>query len=245
VSFACRFLLAGELLASIGLSLAPGVEAQVNRVPEAQAEKPAWRFSVTPYLWGTGLEGQVGVAGRISDVSIGVGDVIDDFDIGVMGLVEARKELWALRADVFFLNLGDEVDGVTVDLSELMLQPELGRTILTRPWGSIDAVVGVRYWHLQVDLSPNEVSESRDWIDATLGAALRYLPADRWHLFAKGDLGGGESKFTWQAYGGAAYDVGRCCALSALYRYLDVDYEKDLTYDVHFNGPALGLTLRF
>ena len=245
MSFACRFLLAGELLASIGLRLAPGVEAQVNRVPEAQAEKPAWRFSVTPYLWGAGLEGQVGVAGRISDVSIGVGDVIDDFDIGVMGLVEARKELWALRADVFFLNLGDEVDGVTVDLSELMLQPELGRTILAQPWGGIDAVVGVRYWHLQVDLSPNEVSESRDWIDATLGAALRYLPADRWYLFAKGDLGGGESKFTWQAYGGAAYDVGRCCALSALYRYLDVDYEKDLTYDVHFNGPALGLTLRF
>ena len=244
MTFACRILMAGRLVA-IGLTLAPSVQAQAKRVPDAQGEQPAWRFMVTPYLWGPGLKGKVGVAGRTSEVSIGVGDVIDNFDIGVMGLLEARKELWALRADVFFLNLGDEVDGVTVDLSELMLQPELGRSILARPWGGIDAVVGVRYWHLQVDLSPNEISESRDWIDATLGAALRYLPADRWHLFAKGDLGGGESKFTWQAYGGAAYDVGRCCALSALYRYLDVDYEKDLTYDVHFNGPALGLTLRF
>ncbi|MFL5473066.1 MAG: hypothetical protein ACJ8AM_11970 [Gemmatimonadales bacterium] len=243
--FACRFLLAGELLAGLGLSLAPVGEAQENRVPDAQEETPGWRFTVTPYFWGTGLTGQVGVAGRSSDVDIDVGDVIDDFDIGVMGLVEARKNSWVLSADVFFVNLGNEVDGVTVDLSELMLQPEVGRTILARPWGGLDAVVGARYWHLRVDLSPNEISESADWIDAVLGARFRFLPAERWHLFAKGDLGGGESKFTWQAYGGAAYDVGRCCALTALYRYLDVDYDKDLTYDVHFNGPALGLTLRF
>ncbi|MFL5448221.1 MAG: hypothetical protein ACJ8A6_11910 [Gemmatimonadales bacterium] len=243
--FACRFLLAGELLAGLGLSLAPVGEAQENRVPDAQEETPGWRFTVTPYFWGTGLTGQVGVAGRSSDVDIDVGDVIDDFDIGVMGLVEARKNSWVLSADVFFVNLGNEVDGVTVDLSELMLQPEVGRTILARPWGGLDAVVGARYWHLRVDLSPNEISESADWIDAVLGARFRFLPAERWHLFAKGDLGGGESKFTWQAYGGAAYDVRRCCALTALYRYLDVDYDKDLTYDVHFNGPALGLTLRF
>jgi opacity protein-like surface antigen len=237
--------LAGELLAAMVLTLAPSSEAQDNRVPNAQVETPAWRFAFTPYLWATGLHGRVGVAGRSTDVNVSVGDVIDDFDIGVMGLVEARKNLWVLSTDVFFVNLGDEVDGVTVDLSELMLQPELGRTILARPWGGIDALVGARYWHLRVDLSPTEISESADWIDAVLGARLRILPAERWHLFAKGDLGGGESKFTWQAYGGAAYDLGRCCALSALYRYLDVDYEKDLTYDVHFNGPALGLTLRF
>jgi opacity protein-like surface antigen len=245
VSFACRLFLAGGLLAAIGLTLPASGEAQENRVPNAQEETPGWRFTFTPYLWGTGLHGQVGVAGRSTDVDISVGDVIDNFDIGVMGLVEARKNLWALSADVFFVNLGNTVDGVTVDLSELMLQPELGRTILARPWGGIDALVGARYWHLGVDLSPTEVSQSADWIDAVLGARLRFLPAQRWHLFAKGDLGGGGSKFTWQAYGGAAYDVGRCCALSALYRYLDVDYEKDLTYDVHFNGPALGLTLRF
>lgn len=243
--FACRFLLAGGLLAAFGLTLASSGEAQENRVPNAQGEEPAWRFSFTPYLWGAGLNGRVGVAGRSSDVNISVGDVIDNFDIGVMGLVEARKELWALRTDVFFVNLGNEVDGVTVDLSELMLQPEVGRTILSRPWGGIDALVGARYWHVRVDLSPNEVSESQDWIDAVLGAALRYLPVERWHLFAKGDLGAGGSSFTWQAYGGAAYDVGQCCAVSALYRYLDVDYEKDVTQDVHFYGPALGLTLRF
>ena len=110
--FACRFLLAGELLAAIGLTLATSAEAQENRVPNAQGEEPAWRFSFTPYLWGAGLNGQVGVAGRSTDVDISVGDVIDDFDIGVMGLVEARKALWALRADVVFLNLGNEVDGV-------------------------------------------------------------------------------------------------------------------------------------
>ncbi|MFL5448094.1 MAG: hypothetical protein ACJ8AX_06075, partial [Gemmatimonadales bacterium] len=73
--FACRFLLAGELLAAIGLILAPSAEAQQNRVPNAQGEEPAWRFTFTPYLWGAGLNGQVGVGGRSSDVNVGVGDV--------------------------------------------------------------------------------------------------------------------------------------------------------------------------
>ncbi|HEY4648196.1 MAG TPA: hypothetical protein VIG95_03780, partial [Gemmatimonadales bacterium] len=128
--FACRFLLAGGLFAAVVLSQPTSAEAQDNRVPDAQGETPAWRFTFTPYLWGAGLTGQVGVGGRSSDVDIDVGDVIDDFDIGVMGLVEARKNSWVLSADVFFVNLGSEVDGVTVDLSELMLQPEVGRTIL-------------------------------------------------------------------------------------------------------------------
>jgi hypothetical protein len=130
-----------------------------------------------------------------------------------------------------------------------MLQPEVGRTIVTQPWGTVDVMVGVRYWHLSVDLTapPEVLSGDQDWVDATVGAAWRFQPGPHWHLFAKGDLGGGGSKFTWQGLGGAGYDLARCCTLLAAYRYLAVDYEKDngFVYDVHLNGPALGVTLHF
>ncbi len=237
------------LLGVFGFAFIRPADAQENRVPEAQVEPPRWRISFTPEFWVAGLGGRVGVGGRVADVNIGFGDIIDQFDICVMGLLEARKAPWVLRGDLFFVNLGSENDGITVDQEQLMLQPEVGRTIVTQPWGTVDLLVGARYWHLSVDLTapPDVISGNHDWVDATFGVAWRFQPGPSWHLFAKGDLGGGGSQFTWQGLGGAGYDLGGCCTLLAAYRYLDVDYEQDnvLIFDVHLNGPALGVTLHF
>jgi hypothetical protein len=184
----------------------------------------------------------------VSDVSIGIGDVIDQFDIGVMGLLEARRLPFVLRTDLFWVSLGDEQPDHTVNQEQLILQPEAGYSIVSRPWGGVDALVGARYWHLSIDLvQPSQtISGDRHWIDATVGAAVRYQPAERWHLFGKADVGGGASKFSWLGVGGAGYDVGRCCTVNAAYRYLDVDYDHDaFVYDVHLDGPAVGLTIHF
>jgi len=244
-----RWIVVAALLAALGFILVRRGEAQENRIPDAQVEPQKWRITFTPNLWVAGLDGRIGLNGDVSDVSLGWGDVIDQFDIGVMGLLEARRSPWVLRTDLFYVNLGDEVEGVTIDQEEFILQPEVGRTVVARPWGGVDVLAGVRYWHLNVDVTapPSALSGSKEWLDATVGAAWRFQPGQHWHLFAKGDLGGGGSKFTWQGYGGAGYDVSHCCAISALYRYLDVDYEKDddFVYDVHLDGPALGLTVRF
>ena len=238
------------LLMALGFAFVRRGQAQENRVPDAQAEAPAeWRFAFTQYFWTAALDGNIGLNGQATDVSHSLGDIIEDFDIAVRGLLEARHTPWVLRADVFYLNLGQETNGITVNQDQFILQPEVGRTVVTQPWGTVDLLAGVRYWHLDIDVTapPSTVSGSKGWVDATAGAAWRFQPAQRWNLFVKGDLGGGGAKFTWQAYGGAGYDLGACCVLSALYRYLDVDYEEDggFIYDVHFNGPALGLTLRF
>jgi hypothetical protein len=237
------------LLAVMGTLVVHAVRGQVNRIPEAEAAaSPGWAFTFTPFFWGAGLDGRVGLGSNVSDVSIGIGDVIDQFDIGVMGLIEARRLPFVLRTDLFWVSLGDEQPDHTVNQEQLILQPEAGYSIVTRPWGGIDALVGARYWHVSVDvINPSQtISGVRKWIDATVGAALRYQPASRWHLFAKADVGGGGSQFSWLGVGGAGYDVGSCCTVDAAYRYLDVDYDHDaFVYDVHLDGPAVGLTIHF
>jgi hypothetical protein len=242
-----RWIVTGALL--IALSLTRPGEAQENRVPEAQVESPEWRMSFTPYLWSAALDGSIGLNGEVTDVSLGLGDIIEEFDLGFVGLFEARRTPWVLRADVLYRNLGHETNGITVNQDQFILQPEVGRTVVAQPWGSVDLLAGVRYWNLSVDVTapPNTTSGSKDWVDATAGAVWRFEPGRRWHLFVKGDVGGGGAKFSWQGHGGAGYDLGPCCTLSASYRYLDVDYEEAdaFIYDVHFNGPALGLTLHF
>jgi opacity protein-like surface antigen len=256
ISIGRRWPLAATLVALLTSPLAGWSWAQ-DRVPEAgQDESPSWRFTFTPDLWMSGLTGSVGIGPAVSEVDLSFGDIFEHFDIGVMGLFEARRHPWVIRTDLFYVSLSDQQalsvgSGSTlqVNQNQFMIQPELGYTIVSRPWGGVDALIGVRYWHLNVDLSaqPQERTGEEDWADGTVGANLRYQPAERWHLFAKSDVGAGGSDFTWQALGGAAYDVGRCCTLVAAYRYLDVDYRKDggLVYDVHLDGPAIGVTLHF
>lgn len=236
-------VLVGTLLASAS----PELAAQTAAEPEP------WRFSFTPYVWMSGLEGTIGVGSNITDVDVSFTEGAEDFEFGFAGLFDGRRHPWVLRLDFYYVSLSDEEaisagSTLTVGQNELMLHPEVGYTLLARSWGGVDGLIGARYRNLGVDLSvsPQEVSADRNWVDGTLGANVRYQPGERWRLVAKADLGAGGSDLAWQLYGGAGYDLGQCCALVAAWRYLDVDYDKDeIVYDVRLSGPTFGLTLRF
>src|SRR4051794_34995500 len=170
------------LLAVVGTVAVHPVRGQANRIPEAEAAaSPGWTFTFTPFLWGAGLDGRVGLGSNVSDVSIGIGDVIDQFDIGLMGLLEARRMPFVLRTDLFWVSLGEEQPDHTVNQEQLLLRREAGHSLVSRPGGGIDAVEGAGYGDVWVDrVQRNQsVAGDRHWIDATFGAAMRYQPADR------------------------------------------------------------------
>ena len=225
----------------------PELAAQVGSEPEQ------WRVTFTPYVWMSGLEGTIGAGSNLSEVDVSFSDGAEDFEFGFASLLEIRRHPWVLRTDFFYVSLSDEEatsagNTLTVGQDELMLHPEVGYTLLARPWGGVDGLIGARYWNLGVDLGgpAQEVSVDRSWVDGTVGANFRYQPGEKWRLVLKADLGAGGSDLIWQLYGGAGYDLGRCCALVAAWRFLDVDYNKDaLVYDVQLSGPTFGLTLRF
>lgn len=237
------------------LALVFGLLASTWRGLAAQtaADPEPWRITFTPYVWMSGLEGTIGVGSNISEVDVGFTEGAEDFEFGFAGLAEGRHHPWVLRVDFYYVSLSDEEaisagDTLRVGQNELMLHPEVGYALLARPWGGVDGLIGARYRNLGVDLSvaPQGVSADRSWVDGTVGANVRYQPAKKWRLVAKADVGAGGSDFSWQLYGGAGYDLGRCCALVAAYRFLDVDYDKDaILYDVRLGGPTFGLTLRF
>jgi hypothetical protein len=237
----------------LALVLALLASASRGLAAQAAAEPALWRITFTPYVWMSGLEGTIGVGSNISEVDVSFTEGAEDFEFGFAGLLESRHYPWVLRLDFYYVSLSDEAavsagSTLTVGQNELMLHPEAGHVLLARPWGGVDGLIGARYRNLGVDLSaePQEVSADRSWVDGTVGANLRYQPGKKWRLVAKADLGAGGSDLTWQVYGGGGYDLGRCCALVAAWRYLDVDYDNDeLVYDVQLSGPTFGVTLRF
>jgi hypothetical protein len=237
------------------LALVLGLLASASRglAAQATAEPEGWRITFTPYVWMSGFKGTVGVGSNISEVDVSFTEGAEDFEFGFAGLLEIRRHPWVLRTDFFYVSLSDEQatsagNTLTVGQDELMLHPEVGYTLLARPWGGVDGLIGARYWNLGVDLSgPSQgVSADRNWVDGTVGANFHYQPGEKWRFVAKADLGAGGSDLTWQLYGGAGYNLGRCCALVAAWRHLDVDYDKDaFLYDVQLSGPTVGVTLRF
>ena len=181
-------------------------------------------------------------------------------NLGFMGVFEARRERWIAFLDGFYAALGADKNppgplftNVSIKLHQLMVQPAIGYTALQRSWGGLDALGGVRVWHVSADLTfvpvtgtPHTASGDQSWVDGYAGARLRFEPAARWHLSLLGDIGAGGSDLTWEAVGGAGYDVSRCCALTLGYRHLDVDYEtSEFVNDLYMTGPILGFSWRF
>jgi opacity protein-like surface antigen len=230
-----------------------------GRAARAQADDE-WHLSLTPYGWLAALNGRIGFAGGIADVDLSAGDVLDHVDLSVSALLEARRSRLLLRLNMTYMSMSDRKaveegseSTVIFEHDQTILEPELGYTVYAADWGGIDALGGGRYWHPKVDVSADTpggdvgiASGSRSWFDAIGGVRVRVNPAERWHLSAKGDIGAGGSKLTWQAIGGVGYDLSHCCSLDAAYRHLDIDYDRDaLVNDSYLSGFALGLGIRF
>ena len=148
---------------------------------QAAGEPAHWRITFTPYVWMSGLEGTIGVGSNISEVDVSFTEGAEDFEFGFAGLLESRRYTWVLRLDFYYVSLSDEEAvsagrTLTVGQDELMLHPEVGYTLLARPWGGVDGLIGARYRNLGVDLGaePQEVSADRNWVDGTVGANFRY-----------------------------------------------------------------------
>jgi hypothetical protein len=258
-------LLAGFVaLAAVPCAVPSRANAQ-DSVPPAQTyvpdahppEERAWGFSITPYGWLNAVQGRVGSGGTTTDVDVSFGDVLDRVDLGLAGVFEARHRRWVGLLDVVYSSLTSDQQNATETIRALLdqvtLQPELGYTLVERPWGGIDGLVGARFWNFNLDIKVIEGSIENDvasgdqnWLDGTLGARVRYSAPRHWHLFFRGDAGAGGSDFTWQVQGGAGYDLGTCCVARAAYRHLDVDYESDdFISDIYLTGPTLGLEIKF
>jgi hypothetical protein len=61
-----------------------------------------WHFSIVPYLWMVGLNGEVGVRGLTADLDVSFSDVIKNFDIGFQVHMEAWKDKFGFFIDTTY-----------------------------------------------------------------------------------------------------------------------------------------------
>ena len=240
------------------LLCAPGMFGQS---PPPPSSSEGWEFRVIPYVWGSSVNGRLGIGDRTADVDASFGNVLDHLHFAFMNLFDASwNNKIVLLTDLVYTDLRGEratpgplFSSVTPNQKLFFLTPEGGYRLLDTSRASVDVVGGIRYWHLktrlqfQPGLLPGiDVQRGKGWVDGIAGLRGKaYLPRN-WWVSGYGDLGGGGSSFTYQIIGTAGVDIHKHYALVFGYRYLNVDYDKEqFLFDTTMKGPLLGFTFKF
>jgi hypothetical protein len=243
------------------------VLAQTTSSPPSQIESPSpsddgLHVSITPYLWFAGVHGTTGVLGHDTSVSAGFGDIFNYLNIGAMGQMEVRYNRVIAPVDFLWMKLSDDkgapvndvgVASIKAKMTETMLAPKIGYRVADGKRVKVDALFGIRYWHVSTDLTlePPQVNgrygQSSDWVDAIAGGRIQVAVTPKAFVAIVGDAGGGSARSDYQVGGFLGYKINRKCALLLGYRYLSVNYRShgsdEFVYDVNMPGLMIGATI--
>ena len=251
------------VLAMGALFFAPRALAQTDS-PEAKEASTdvGLHVDITPYLWFAGVHGTAGALGHDTSVHATFSDIFQYFNIGAMGVAEARYNRVILPLDFMWMKLSDnkalplndpEAESIKAKMTETMLAPKFGYRLADGKKLKVDALFGIRYWHLATDLTLKPVqlatgfSDSANWVDAVAGGRIEASLTPKAFVAVVGDAGGGSARLDYQVGGFLGYKISRKCDLLAGYRYLSVDYRPNgkakFVYDVNMPGLMFGATI--
>ncbi|MGY6411632.1 MAG: hypothetical protein ACXIUV_11500 [Alkalilacustris sp.] len=228
----------------------------------AQGLGADWRAQVTPYIWGTGLGGDLRPLGSAPTVEIdrSLSDLLRDLDAALFVSGFARLDRFVLTGDLS-ASRSSRAGVLSTPLAGVPASARVRHRSLTVTggWrvtdtldGTLDLMAGFRHWsvngRVNVPLVGLGASASRSFTDPILAARahLRFTP--EWSALVYGDVGGFGvgSRSTSQVLGTVNYRVGPQVMVSAGYRQLAVDYRSGGSrFDLRMGGPILGATIEF
>ena len=235
------------------------VDTPAPQVKEASTDD-GWHFAVTPYIWFAGIHGNVGALGHEASVHASFGDIFNYFNIGAMANFEARYNrvimpvdfVWIKLSDDKGLPITDDAYSVKVKLTETILTPKIGYRIVDGKKVKVDALFGIRYWHVGTEftLQPTQplggLSQSENWVDGVAGGRIEAALSPKAFLLVGGDAGGGSARSDYQVAGFLGYKISQKWVLLGGYRYVSVNYRPNGTTqfvdDVIMPGLVLGAT---
>ena len=245
--------------------MSPRLRAAIAVLAIASVATPAaaaeWKHEFAPYLWGSAMEGTVGIGPVTAEAEMSFSDILDDLEFGFMGTYRASRDRYSITVDAIYMGLGATEKGpggavkADIDLDQVGLEADFGYAVAER----FTLFGGLRYVSLDADLRVtgplgNELSasEEQDWVDPVIGAIYSWPLADDWTLNLRGDIGGFGvgSDFAWQGMASLRWQFSPRSALGLAYRYLDMDYEDGkgsnyFKYDMATSGPAMGVIFTF
>ena len=242
---------------------------QAGMVTARAEEEEALNFTLTPFLWVPGLDGQVGIKGVKANVDMGVFDfgetLIEDLRIAALATLEGRHGKWSFILRTVYLGLTQEKSlgpiDIDIDFDQLLMEFWVGYRFAELPLGKEDAgftpslhlegQVGLRLTKVwgELDLDPGpSFDDSKGWVDPAVGLRAIFQVSPELSFILWGQIGGFDvgSNLFWVLQAGLSYEVSKSVSLVAGWAIFDIDYEDGgFTYDLQMSGPYLGAMFRF
>lgn len=135
-----------------------------------------WAVQITPYLWASGLEGDISPFRRAPTLSVdkSFSEILDNLNFGGFVNIWARYDRFVLSGDVMYVDTTDvhatgplpalQIPGIGVippganvdadlDTKEFMATMQVGYRVLDMPQFTLDALAGARVWHIWNDVN--------------------------------------------------------------------------------------------
>jgi len=259
------------LAAIAGLPLA--AVAQQLPAPAEEGATGTWAVQLTPYVWASGVGGDLRPlrGGSVVSMDKSFSDVMKDLDAAFFLTGYARKDRLVLLGDISYssssrsgkLPLGLPASGSFRQASATLAA---GYRAVSNADINLDLLAGLRAWSVKasVDVAGGpgpgpppergvagglvQASPEKRFVDPVLGLRAHIPIAPRWSAIAYGDVGGFGlgSRATHQVAATVNYQWSEQAFVSLGYRVLTLDYRRGGTrIDVTMAGPLLGATWRF
>lgn len=237
----------------------------------AQGQDDSWRFGFTVPLWAAGIDGDVTLQGLEQDVEVSFEDLKEQLDASFSLAFEARKGKFGFYSGGSFMEFSASAatpggGGAEAELKFLIADVGVSYVLIKTGEENpfvLEATAGLRYWRTDTDLTISDSlgtvlfsgGNDRDLLDPVIGLrGSKYLTA-KLHLDFAGDIGGfglsdDTSDLAWSAAGLVSYDFTKGFTLSAGYKALALDVERDSGasqngMDIVMNGVLITAKFKF
>jgi hypothetical protein len=220
-----------------------------------------WKHEFSPYLWGSAMEGTTGVGDVTADVDLSFSDILDNLEVGFMGVYRGTSDRFSLTVDSIYMDLGatERARGgsirADIDVKQLALAVAAGYKVTER----FELQGGLRYIDLSADVAATgpqgntrRAGTDESWVDPYVGALYIVPLSEAWSMNLYGDVGGFGvgSDFAWQGLLNFRWQFSERAGALVAYRHMAMDYESGrgsnrFLFDMSFSGPALGIVLTF
>ena len=191
---------------------------------------PDTEFRIGIPGWLSGLEGDFGVRGIVTDQDVKFTDILKRLDMIAVGSLYARYHRWEIFADGQYMKLSDTAvlpgllfDTARVSLKSAFAEAFVGYRLINCENASLSVFAGARYTYMSADLQIAKDSDPRfpilrellgiplslrtsgsiDWVDPVIGMKGKLHIWKPVSLWAEGDVGG------FDANGDSAFALSR------------------------------------
>jgi hypothetical protein len=229
-------------------------------------------WTVTPYAWGIGLNGnlrhdQLPITVR---PRVGFNEIWDNLDMAGMLAISAQGESFGVFADGVFADLSTMVDvpvgslrvPVDVDAKARTGLIAMQYRLVREGRSNLDLVLGARYWSAETRFRymlpasfpeslpiPRQyrLTEDGQWWDLQLGVKGNYTFGNGMYVGGWAMTGGNRHERADDLMGVIGYRATDRLSVFIGYRYLATSYEasRGFMFDVAAHGPGIGLDVHF